>query len=329
MKKYLSITALTFCLLLLLFACKSKKTQTLQPPVTLDVPCEITADAPATDSLPLLPENIQTELYHYIKHVKGEPIALRAELPDSWQVEAALESPSPNFDIWLVSSMGEASYKMLVTLTVPDEKETERDLISALLVAYSYGKERAYKIESEEWYTQVEADYTLTIHKKQESLHSLSDTTAASHANRSSEIKDVFRLNDMTGNFEFQEPEYTEAYRAVLQFMDTTVSGLSADEQWLQNTMVMQETLEPENIYFMELFNHFDQVMVTNYMGELVDEVDVSDFLKTYSRGYIILEKGKKPRYLRYCPASEALSKILPVWGLSYTSPETVENEEW
>lgn len=328
MRKSASIIVLSVCLAFLFFACKSKKQDSLQPPVTLDVPCEITADAPESDSLPLLPENIQAELYHYIKHVKGTPIALRAELPESWQVEAALESPSSDFDIWLVSSIGDASYKMLLTLSVPGENETERDLISALLVAYSYGKERAYKIESEEWYTKVDADYTLTIFKKQESLHSLADTTAATHANRSEEVKDVFRLNDLSGNFEYQEPEYTEAYRAVLQFMDTTVSGLSVDEQWVENAMGMQETLEPENIYFMEIFSNFNQVMVTNYLGELVDEVDVSDFLKTYSRGYIILEKGKKPRYLRYCPAPDALGKILPVWNLSYKAAETPETED-
>ena len=332
MKKSVAAVITALCLAFLFFSCKSRKQEPLQPPVIMELPCEITADAPVSDSLPMLPENLQTELYRYIKHVNGMPIALRAELPDSWQVEAALESPSSDYDIWLVSSFGEASYKMLLTLSVPEDDGTDRDLISALLVAYSYGKERAYRIESEEWYTQVETDYTLTICKKQESLHSLTDTASVTHANRSEEFKDVFRLNGLSGDFEYQEPEYTEVYRAVLQFMDTTVSGLSVDEAWVENAMAMQETLEPENIYFMEIFNNFNQVMVTNYLGELVDEADVSDFLKTYSRGYILLEKGKKPRYLRYCPAPEALGKILPVWGLNYTpaGAEDVENtEEW
>ena len=331
MKKNVAVVT-AICLAFLFFSCKSGKQEPLQPPVILDLPCEITADAPVSDSLPQLPENLQTELYRYLKHVDGTSIALRAELPDSWQVEAALESPSSDYDIWLVSAIGEASYKMLLTLSVPEENETERDLISALLVAYSFGKESAYRIESEEWHTRVETDYTLTVCKKQECLHSLTDTTAATHDNRSEEVRDIFRLNELSGAFEYQEPEYTEAYRAVLQFMDTTVSGLSVDEAWVENAMAMQETLEPENIYFMEIFNNFDQVMVTNYLGELVDETDVSDFLKTYSRGYILLEKGKKPRYLRYCPAPEALGKILPVWGLDYTAAETEEAEataEW
>lgn len=324
MKKFVPIVA--FCLVFLFFSCKSKKQEILQPSVMLDIPCEITSDTPVADSLPVLPEYLQTELYYYIKHVQGTPIALRAELPDSWKIEAALESPSPDYDLWLVSSIGDASYKMLLTLSVPEENEVERDLISALLVAYSYGKERAYQIESEEWRTQVETDYTFTIYKKQEHLHSLTDTTVTTHANRCEEVRDVFRLNELNGNFDYQEPEYTEAYRAVLQFMDTAVGGLSVDEQWVENAMAMQETLEPENIYFMEVFSNFNQIMVTNYLGELVDEVNVSDFLKTYSQGYILLEKGKKPRYLRYCPAQDALRKILPVWGLTYN--ESIETEE-
>ena len=100
--------------------------------------------------------------------------------------------------------------------------------------------------------------------------------------------------------------------------MDTSESAFSIDSQWVADAMVMQEALEPENVLFMEIFDRFQQVMVTNYEGELMDEVDLSDFLKTYRRGYIILEKGKKPRYLRYCPASEALEKIFGLWGLEY-----------
>ncbi|MBP5396667.1 MAG: hypothetical protein J6Y34_06725 [Bacteroidales bacterium] len=301
-----------------LAACRSKKEEEIQPTVMLDVPCQIVCDDPQPDSLPLLPEELQNQLYRYLKHVPGTAITLKAPLPGQWRIEAGLESPSPDYCIWVVSGSGEAQYKMLLTVTVPEREEVCPELVSALLVAYSYAREQRYRIESEEWYAEVREDFTVTVHKKYEMIHSLGDTVSVTHDNRETEVRDEYRLQLADGRFVYQEPEYNEPYRAVIQFMDTMVAAFSVDSLWIETAMAMQEALEPENVLFMEIFDRFQQVMVTNYAGELMDEVDLSDFLKTYSRGYIILEKGKKPRYLRYCPASEAIAKIFGLWGLEY-----------
>ena len=298
--------------------CKHEKCEMLQPPVTSSVPVRIVCDEPRSDSLPVLPEEIQNQLYRFLKHAPGTSVTLKAALPSTWQLESGIESPSPDYDLWVVFGSGDALYKMLLTVTVPENPEKPRELVSALLVAYSCANEEVHRIESEEWYAEVAEDYTVTVHKKYESLHSLADTLSATHSNVETETRELFRLDLTDGRFIYQEPEYNEPYRAVIQFADTAGTSLSADSLWIANAMTMQEALEPENVYFMEIFSGFEHVMVTNYMGELVDEVDLSDFLKTYSRGYIILEKGKKPRYLRYCPASEAVEKIFGLWGLEY-----------
>ncbi len=299
-------------------ACRSKKDETVRPAVMIDVPCQIVCGDPQPDSLPILPEELQNQLYRYLKHVPGTAITLKASLPGEWRIEAGLESPSPDYNIWIVSGSEDAQYKMLLTVTVPEKEEECPTLISALPVAYSYAREQRYRIESEEWCADVMDDFTVIVHKKYELLHSLGDTVSSTHDNRESEVRDEYRLQLADGRFVYQEPEYNEPYRAIIQFMDTTVTSLSIDSLWIETAMAMQEALEPENVLFMEIFDRFQQVMVTNYEGELMDEVDLSDFLKTYRRGYIILEKGKKPRYLRYCPASEALEKIFGLWGLEY-----------
>lgn len=313
-------------LLCLLAACGQKKGEILEPPVIQEPPCSIYCDGQPSDSLPVLPEGLQNQLYRYLKHTPGTPFGLKAPLPAMWLVESAVESPSAEYDIWVVSGAGEALYKMLLVLTVPETPDAPRELLSALPAAYSYAVEEPHRIESEEWYAEVAEDYTVTVHKKRESLHSMDDTLSGQHSSSESEIRDCYRLQLADGRFVYQEPEYNEQYRAVIQFIDTVGNSFSADSLWLANAMAMQEALEPENIYFMELFDHFNQVMVTNYLGELVDEVDLSGFLKTYSRGYIILEKGQKPRYLRYCPASEALEKIFGAWGMEY---RPADEGEW
>jgi len=313
---------LLLCLGCLLPACRTEKGEVLSPAVVYDLPCRIVCGNPQPDSLPVLPDELQNQLYRYLKHVYGTDATLKGPLPDCWLLEAAIESPSPDYYVWVACGMGESQYKMLLTVNVPEDPQQVPTLVSALPVAYSYAVEEPHSIESEEWYAEITADYSVNVHKKYEVLHSLEDTLATGHDNRETEVCDSYRLRLADGCFVYQEPEYNEQYRAVIQFMDTVGNSFTADSLWLANAMTMQEALEPENIYFMELFDHFRQVMVTNYLGELVDEVDLSDFLKTYSRGYIILEKGKKPRYLRYCPALEALEKIFGLWGLEYTSTD-------
>lgn len=310
----------------LLAACRPKKEEFPAPVTMLELPCRIICGDQPSDSLPVLPEALQNQLYRYLKHVAGTGIRLKAPLPGQWKIEAGIESPSPDYDIWIVSGSGDAQYKMLLTVTVP-ERGGEPELVSALLAAYSCAEEQRYRIESEEWCAEMSEDYSVTVHKKYESLHSLGDTTSATHANSESTVRDEYRLQLAEGRFVYQEPVYNEPYRAVIQFMDTSGSAFSVDSLWVENAMAMQEALEPENVLFMEIFDRFQQVMVTNYEGELVDEVDLSDFLKTYSRGYIILEKGKKPRYLRYCPAAKALEAIFESWGIEYL-PDDYDGEE-
>ena len=309
----------------LLTACRPNKEELPAPVMMVGLPCRIICGYQPSDSLPLLPEALQNQLYRYLKHVTGTGIRLKAPLPGQWCIEAGIESPSPDYDIWIVSGSGDAQYKMLLTVTVP-EKGEEPELVSALLAAYSCAEEQRFRIESEEWYAEMTEDYSVTVHKKYETLHSLGDTTAATHENSESTVRDEYRLQLAEGRFVYQEPVYNEPYRAVIQFMDTSESAFSADSLWVENAMAMQEALEPENVLFMEIFDRFQQVMVTNYEGELVDEVDLSDFLKSYRRGYIILEKGKKPRYLRYCPAAEAIEKIFGLWGLEY-HPDDEEDD--
>lgn len=311
----------------LLTACflKKKKEAPLSPE-QLSLPATICCGTAADDSLPLLPEGLQNQIYRFLKHMPGSGCTLRADFPESWQLEGAFPSPSSDYDLWLVSDKGEGIYKVLLTVSAPEDPAAEREALSALVVAYSYAVEKPGQIESEEWQSELDDTWGLCIRKKYECLRSLSDSVETALAGKETETKDCFRLQVESGRFVYVEPEYNEAYRAVIQFADTTRISLASDTAWLANAMAMQEALEPENIYFMELFQGFEHVMVTNYLGELVDEVDLSDFLKNYSRGYLVLEKGKKPRYLRYCPATEALGKILGLWGLEYRPNEDGED---
>lgn len=329
MKRVFVYVSVIFSMFLLTF-CKNKKSiEILKPDIELGLPCHISCSDVISDTLPMLKENMQTQIYRFLKHIPGTDMSLKIPFSESWQIEAYIESPSPDYDLWLISNLGDIYYKLLISVTLPDEITGERNVISGLLVSYSAAEESKDKIVSEEWNADMDADYSITISKRYEVICSMSDTLNSNN-NVEKESKDVFILN-LDGIFQYQEPEYTEQYRAIIQFIDTSEPGLSIDEAWVMNTIAMQEVLEPLDIYFMEITHDFNQVMVTNYRGELVDEVDISDFLKTYGKGYIMLEKGNRARYFRYCQADECLKKILPSWNIEYQpvsdSGEDVSNE--
>lgn len=311
----------TICLCMLcacvLTACHwKKKAENTLSPQELPLPATIRCGAFAGDSLPLLPEGMQNQIYPFLKRVLGSGCTLKAAMPESWQLEGCYPSPSPDYDLWLVSDPKEGVYKVLLVVAASAVPDAEREVISALVTAYNYAIEQPGKIESEEWYAELDKTWEVRIHKKYELIHSLADTSAAAQGGKEAETVDSYYLDVESGQFMYMEPEYTEAYRAVIQFSDTNRVPVASDTAWLENLIRMQEALEGENIYFMEVYGDFHQVAVTNYMGETVDVVDVSELLKNHSRGYIILEKGKKPRFLRYCPASEALEKMFALWGI-------------
>lgn len=310
--------------MLLAFSCKRKQQEVMFEPEKVALPCVISCQTVLSDSVYAFPEAFEGSLYRFLKQTKGKKADLKIPYPEKWQLEAALESPFPGIDLWIVSNPGEITHKLLVTMSVPRVEGEKPEIIDGLWIAYSAANERTNCIESEEWKAEIDAEAVIRVHKKYEVLYSMSDTSHGTDDNRLKEVTDVFHV-DYTGVIKYEEPLFTENYRAVIQFMDTAESGLELDDEWVEKTMVMQEYLEPYGICFVEVFQHFDEVLLTNYQGEPVDVVNISPFLKTYGRGFVLVEKGKKPRYVRYGSAVDCLKKAYALWGLN---PDLIHVEE-
>lgn len=312
---------------LLLSACRHNPNESRLNLAYIAPPCRIDCNSDLSDTLFALPEEMEHFVYRFLKQEKGESkrVVLRADFPEEWQLEAAIETPYPDLFLWVVRNSGEVSHKLLMTVNDPGNG-VEPEVITGMLVAYNVAEEQPNRIESEMWTAEVDAECHLCIHKKYEVLYSMDDTTHADRDNLLQEVTDCFHI-DGNGQIFFEKPQFMEYYRAVVQFMDTAESGLAVDDAWLENAMTMQEYLEPEGICFMEVFQHFDEVLLTDYHGEVLDKVDISSFLKTYGKGYLLLEKGKKPRFLHYGPAETVLRKnIFEHWHLLWP---VMDDENW
>lgn len=321
------------CMCAMVVSCNRKKGDaTLILPQTA-LPCSVSCETPLTDSVYAVPENFESVLYRLLKQPRGKKMELRSPYPEAWQLETTLESPFPGVDLWIVSNQGEAVYKLLLTVSVPRSEKESAEVIDGLLLAYSVANEQSNRIESEAWNAEIDDDMQIRVHKRYEVLYSMSDTTHSQRDNRLNEVTDLFHV-DYNGYITYEEPQFTEQYRAIVQFMDTAESGLQLDDEWMENAMLMQSNLEPLNIYFLEVFQHFDEVLLTNYHGEAVDKVDIASFLKTYGRGYVLLEKGKKPRYVRYGAAVNCLKKAFALWEIDAeiigdSDTDNEADEEW
>lgn len=277
------------------------------------LPCKIQCSDEQADSLPELDDGIINQFLPFIKKYEGHKAVLKMPLPSEWKAEYKIESLSPDFEIWIVTNLHEVTHKALITL----KKSTSGyEVISGLWIAYSTAIEGSNYIESEEWIGNIDEEYTIRMKKQYEKIHSsLNDSIPPTNILQVKE--DVYQIS-LNGNILYQQPEiYETDYMAVVQFADTTEKGIVLDEEWIWNSIHMQEVLEEHNILFAEITHNFDKVSIRNYHGEEVDNINIYPLLSTYSKGYLFLKKGQSPTYHRYCEAKECLEKALPFFGIA------------
>ncbi len=306
----------------LLIGCKNKKTEEVSYDLKERLlPCSIQCGDEKSDSLSLLSMDIFNQFIPLIKLYPGHKPILISEIPSEWEVEYQLENLSSEFDIWIVSNVNEVSHKALLTI---QKTETNYKVISALLIAYSTAIEHTDSLESEEWTCEIDKDYSIKVKKRYEKIFSsVVDTFLVD--NTLIDFEDTYHIS-LNGHIEYQEPEvYESDYMAIIQFADTSESGINLDEDWIWNGIHMREQLEEKNILFVEATHGFDNISIRNYHGEEVDKINMSGFLTTYSIGYLFVKKGKSPKYHRYSPAEECIQKAFIYFEIDTVNMNTQE----
>jgi hypothetical protein len=308
---------------IVLCACEQKQPSSVEQ--NFDLPQENLPNAIAfsqmQDSALNLPNELESQVLRYLKNYEGVKMKIQTPLPESWKVMYKLPPMSSDFDIWIVANAGDPTHKILATVTL-----SPFSIIQAVPVAYSAGIEENNFIESEQWTSVVKEDYTVVVTKLYEKLYSLTDT-ANRQASTSSATEDRYIIEN-NGKIRYEAPAiYDIDYRAVVQFADTASIGNLLGEDWLWNTIEIQEMIEPEEILFSEVTKNFNRVSIYSYRGDEVDVVDISPYLEKHNMGYLILEKKKKPIFIPYAPAKEILPKVFAHFSLEYHAKENEETE--
>lgn len=267
------------------------------------LPCSIKCNNTLSDTANILPLEIANQLYKHLNRFEGGQFNILTKMPDTWAIECKLPSFSPDFDIWIVSNTGESVIKLLVTVTTAEIQT----VIRALPIAYNVAIEKTNYIESEFWSADIDHSYNVVVTKKYDRLYSIIEENAENKSNTITK-KDNYTI-ELDGKITYQKPETFEIdYLAIVQFADTSVVGM-LDEDWILNSIEIQEQIETLDILFVTVTSNFERVEIENYYGEIVDIVDISNFITKHNIGYLALKKGEKTLFIPYSTADKCLQK--------------------
>jgi hypothetical protein len=316
---------LLICIAVLAISCGNKKGDI--PLNSFDLkekklPCTITCSTLSEDTAQILSTGLANDLLRYFKRHEGNKMKIQAPIPEDWGVEYKLIPMSQDFDIWIITNIGEPAYKLLATVNTQSETPT---IIQAIPVACNLGIEKNNFIESEQWTAVIEDDYKIIVTKVYEKLYSLTDTLNFGKESVRIKKEDVYIIeNDGKITYE-APPSFDMDYRAIIQFADTAAIGNVLDEQWLWNSIEIQEVIEPMDILFIPATTRFDKLSIYNYRGDEMDIIDISSYLNKHNIGYLAIKKGEKPFFIPYSSSKECLQKAFKYFGIE--NPLQEDNE--
>ena len=304
--------------LIVLFAaaCGSKKEDVSDNYLDLKekkLPITITCSTLSEDTVRVLTNELVNDLLRDFKQYQGNKMKIQMPIPEDWGVEYKLTPMLPDFDIWIITNLGEPAYKFLATVTASSETPS---IIQAIPIACNMGIEKDNFIESEQWTAVVQDDYTVIVKKVYEKLYSLIDTVNPDNESVSIKKEDVYTIeNDGRISYDIP-PTFDMDYRVIIQFADTAAIGNVLDEEWVWNTIEIQEVIEPLNILFCPATTDFDKLSIYNYRGDEMDIIDISSYLNKHNIGYLAIKKGEKPLFIPYSSSKECLQKAFNYFGM-------------
>ena len=287
------------------------------------LPCSITFSKLQEDTAQVLTNELVNQLLRQFKKHEGNKMKIQTSIPENWSVEYKLTPMSSDFDIWIISNIGEPTYKFLATVNTSLEAVS---IIQAIPVAYNVGIEKSNFIETEQWTAHIRDDYTVVVTKIYEKLYSLTDELNPKESIHTKK-EDIYTIeNDGRITYEIP-PSFNIDYLAIIQFADTASIGNVLDESWMWNSIEIQEVTEPAGVLFVIATTHFGKVSIYNYRGDEVDIIDISSYLTKHNMGYLAIKKGEKPIFIPYSSSKECLRKAFNYFGME-NPVETVENDE-
>jgi hypothetical protein len=277
---------------LLLLGCKDKPVQSV---VSQKRPAECPISTIPTDFSDLeasaktypLPDGFFNEFIKYANQYEGTQITIPAQLPQEWSLLYREPLPASQ-ELWLVQSNDKDWIYLLVTAG-----QHVRDAVPVAVDLASTGA----IIESEVWTWHRDEDESFIVTKHYEKRPDARDTT---QQQRNTIAVDRYVVSE-SGQFQCIPQQQCEGtlYQAVIFF---NMSSEKPDT-WYDVESVIVPYCEENNYFFVMVSPStadFHNVAIQDYQGNLVDSVDISQWIENEECGIILIQNGVEPRVESY-----------------------------
>ncbi len=297
-KPYL-LTILSLCLLLC--GCKMRSNQNGEEDKNYDYPVTVIKDTISInvlDKTELYPmsEEFMESFMEKAGTYEGHHITAKVGLPEEWGVRCVERLPDGR-ELWLIQSQS----REWMFLAVTSGYGTQR-IVDMLPIALDVSNQNGDVLETEKWITYRQPDGAFLISKEYEWTRSLTKATKQAYKenpdnfHRQTSFLDKYYVND-SGHFEYSEvvdsiPEYS----AVVFFYNRNIKP----DRWDDNVPQLQAFCEENNIYYEEVYNHYDNVEIRDFLLNPIINTDINPIIGNMESGMVMMKKGQTPKSVNF-----------------------------
>lgn len=227
---------------------------------------------------------------------QGHTLTADVVLPEEWGIRCVERLPEGK-ELWLLQSQS----REWIYLVITSGYGTQR-ILDLIPVAVNVAKQKANQLETENWSTIREPDGAFVVTKEYEWVQSLSNVSKQDYEanpekyNRTSSFIDKYYINDM-GRFDYSVVVDTlPDYSAVIFFYDAS----QKPPAWDDCIPRLQAFCEENNIYFEEVYQNYEQVIVHDFMFNEVLNINIKPLIEDVECGMLMLKQGEEPKVVGF-----------------------------
>ncbi|MDR2868787.1 MAG: hypothetical protein LBV46_04520, partial [Bacteroidales bacterium] len=254
----------------------------------------IKADLASTATLYPLTEKFRDDFLHQASLYEGEHSRIAAEMPARWGLLCVERLPEGR-EMWMIQSES----REWIFLVITSGLGTQR-IIDLVPIALNLSVQNRDILETEIWTTHREADGSFTVSKHYEWVRSVGDADrkeVAAHPEnwqKSEDFTDHYTVNSLC-RFDYQKIEMVK-YNALFFFYNPQ----NKPQDWDEIVPVLEAYCEENNIFYDEISNPYNQVIVRNFMFKDLDTLNLSTLIADTQEGMVMIIAGEPPRKVTY-----------------------------
>lgn len=286
---------------LMLTSCHFKHSEVKLDDETETYPVTVIADTirtVLTDGTTLYP--VSDDFLHAFlakaQDYQGHKVTAKVKLPEEWGVRCVERLPG-GLEMWLVQSKSREWMYLVVTSGYGTQR-----ILDLIPIAVNLAVQTKDRLETEKWTTVRQSDGAFVVTKDYEWINSMSKATKQAYKanpekfHRQTSYTDKYYVNEM-GRFDYSSVnDSTPDYNAVVFFYNKN----SKPDRWDATIPQLQAFCEENNIYFEEVYQGFENVMIHDFTLNEITTVNIDTLIGYTPSGMVMLKKGEPAKTISF-----------------------------